>query len=554
MTIKKSLNKNYNFESLEYDVVIIGAGPSGLSSAIRIKQNALKKNININVCIIEKGIEVGAHILSGAIINPLCISELISNWENKKAPISINITDNKFLFFTEKYSFKIPSFFIPDIMKNSGNYIVSLSNLTKWLAKEAQDIGVEIFTGFTASGLLYNNNGSIGGVVVNSMPINNFSRKSNLKETAVYAKYTLFCEGSYGYLTQKIIKEFKLNYGDPQTYSIGLKELWKIDPCNHKLGSVIQTIGWPLNKKTYGGSFFYHINDNKVVIGLIAALSYKDPNFSPFDAFQKYKKHPEIIKFLEGGKRIGYGARALTTGGFLSLPKLVFPGGVIVGDAAGFLNSLSTKGIHSAIKTGIFAADAVFDALVDNRSCDELTLYSKLFKKSLLYKELYSSRNFNQWMNKGMFFGSLMISIEQKLFFGNIPWTLHRYKLDHEKLSFKSKNNKTNKFKADNQITFDRSSSVYYSNINSTKNQYNHLILKNANVPININLKLYGGPESYYCPAGVYKFIDDNNGNKKLVINFHDCIHCKTCEIKDPTQNIIWTPPGGGIGPNYKDM
>ncbi len=544
-------------ESMEYDVVIVGGGPAGLSAAIRLKQLAAGKGVEIGVCVLEKGSEIGAHILSGAVMDPRAITELIPDWKEKGAPLDVEVTEDRFLFLSETGSKSVPVWALPDNFKNHGNYVISLANVTRWLGQQAEALGVEIFPGFPAAEILYNDDGSVKGVATGNLGIGKDGRPTGNFQLGMelHAKYTLFCEGARGHLGRQLNDKFKLCEGaDPQVHGIGIKELWEIDPGKHKPGLVMHTAGWPLANDTYGGSFLYHMDNNQVVVGFVVGLGYTNPYLSPFEEFQRYKTHPAIRAILEGGKRVSYGARAITAGGLLSLPKLVFPGGALVGDDAGFLNASRIKGSHAAIKTGMLAAEAAFDAVQAGRQSDELTAYPEAFKTSWLHTELHRARNFKQWMSKGLYLGTLMVGIEQKLLGGNVPWTLHHHHADHEMLKPASQCKPIVYPKPDGKLTFDRLSSVFISNTNHEENQPAHLTLKDPSVPVNVNWQTYAGPEARYCPAAVYEFVKNDDGSERLVINAQNCVHCKTCDIKDPTQNIVWVTPEGGGGPNYPNM
>lgn len=544
-------------DMMEYDVVVVGGGPAGLSTAIRLKQMANEKGQDLEVCVLEKGSECGAHILSGAVMDPSAITELFPNWKELGAPLNTEVTEDQFLFLTETKARKVPTPLLPKCFQNHGNYIVSLANVVRWLAEQAEGLGVEIFPGFAAAGILYNEDGSVKGVVTGDMGIGKDGQATDAFQPGMelHAKYTIFAEGARGHLGKQLIQKFKLDEGrDPQSYGIGLKELWEIDPAMHKPGLVIHTGGWPMDSNTYGGSFLYHLDNNQVAVGFVVGLSYENPYLSPFEEFQRYKTHPAIRKYFEGGKRISYGARAITAGGLMSLPKLVFPGGALVGCDAGFLNASRIKGSHAAIKSGMLCAEAIFEALAQERSSDELEAYPKAFHDSWLFDELYRARNFKQWMSKGLYTGTLMVGFEQKLFNGKVPWTLHHKHADHECLKPASQFTPIDYPKPDGKLTFDRLSSVFISNTNHEENQPAHLTLKDASVPVNTNLATYAGPEQRYCPAGVYEYVKTEEGQDQLQINAQNCVHCKTCDIKDPTQNIVWVVPEGSGGPNYPNM
>jgi electron-transferring-flavoprotein dehydrogenase len=543
-------------ESMEYDVVIVGGGPAGLSAAIRLKQLAAEKGQDVSVCVLEKGGELGAHILSGAVMDPRGLDELFPNWKELGAPLNTPVTEDRVLFLTETKSYQTPSMFVPKALTNHGNYVISLANVVRWLGQQAEALGVEIFPGFPAAEILYNDDGSVKGVATGNMGVNRHGQPTDAFQLGMelHAKYTLFAEGSRGHLGKQLMAKYDLNKGkDPQTYGIGIKELWEIDPAKHKPGLVIHTAGWPLDNDTYGGSFLYHLENNQVAVGFIVGLSYQNPYLSPYEEFQRYKTHPAIRHFFEGGKRISYGARAITAGGLQSLPKTVFPGGALIGCDAGFLNTSRIKGSHAAIKTGMLAADAAFAALGAGRQHDELLSYPVAFEQSWLHEELHVARNFKPWMSKGLITGTIMVGIDQILFKGKAPWTLHHKHADHECLRPASDFKPIAYPKPDGKLTFDRLSSVFISNTNHAEDQPIHLTLKNPNVPVEINLAKFAGPEQRYCPAGVYEFVTTDEGKDRLQINAQNCLHCKTCDIKDPTQNIVWVTPEGG-GPSYGNV
>ncbi|KUM44054.1 electron transfer flavoprotein-ubiquinone oxidoreductase [Pseudomonas sp. EpS/L25] len=546
-------------EYMEFDVVIVGAGPAGLSAACRLKQQAAENGQEISVCVVEKGSEVGAHILSGAVFEPRALDELFPNWKELGAPLNTPVKrDDIYLLKDERQATKVPNFFVPKPMHNEGNYIISLGNLCRWLGQQAEALGVEIYPGFAAQEPLIDDQGVVRGIITGDLGVD---REGQPKE-GVYTpgmelrgKYTLFAEGCRGHLGKQLGQRFKLGEGaDPQHYGIGIKELWEIDPAKHEQGLVIHTSGWPLDKENPGGSFLYHLEDNQVVVGLIVDLAYSNPHLSPYDEFQRYKHHPVVARYLEGGKRVSYGARALVKGGLNSLPKMVFPGGALIGCDLGTLNPAKIKGSHTAMKSGMLAADAIVAALAAGREGDELQGYVDGFKGSWLQEELHASRNFGPAMHKfGPLLGPAFAFVEHNLLGGALPFTLHDRRMDHTCLKKADEAPRIAYPKPDGKLSFDKLSSVFLSNTNHEEDQPVHLKLRAPSIPIAQNLPLYDEPAQRYCPAGVYEVVRDG-GEPRFQINAQNCVHCKTCDIKDPAQNITWVAPEGSGGPNYPNM
>jgi electron-transferring-flavoprotein dehydrogenase len=547
---------------MQFDVVIVGAGPSGLSAAIRLKQLAAAQGTEIGVCVVEKGSEVGAHILSGAVVDPIALDELIPDWKEKGAPLKTPVTEDRFLVLTEKSAVRIPNFLLPPLMSNRGNYIISLGNLCRWLAQQAESLGVEIFPGFAAAEVLFDEEGRVKGVATGDMGVaRDGHRKPGFAPgVELHGRYTFFAEGARGSLTKQLTAKFGLRDGGRfQKYGIGLKELWQVDPSRHRPGLVLHSQGWPLDSRTGGGSFVYHLEDNQVAAGFVVHLDYENPHLSPYDEFQRFKTHPAIRATFEGGKRISYGARAINEGGLQSVPKLAFPGGALIGCAAGFVNLPRIKGTHNAMKTGMLAAEAAFRALSQGESGTELTGYEAAYRASWVHDDLYRVRNVKPGLKWGLWLGTLHGGVHMwlnDLGLGFLlPWTLRHAKADHESLKPAAECRPIAYPKPDGVITFDRMSSVYLSNTNHEEDQPVHLRLKDPKVAIDTNLAVYDAPEQRYCPAGVYEIVrEGESGAPRLQINAPNCVHCKTCDIKDPLQNIDWVVPEGGGGPNYPNM
>lgn len=550
-------------ESMEFDVVIVGAGPAGLSTACHLMQLAQQQNQELMVCVVEKGSEVGAHILSGAVFEPRTLTELFPDWQEKGAPLKTKVTgDDIYLFHSENNGIKVPHFSVPKTMHNEGNYIASMGNVCRWLAEQAEQLGVEIFPGFPAQSVIYNDDGSVGGIITGDMGLDaeGNEKDSFMPGMELRAKYTVFAEGCRGHLGKELIAKFGLDADkSPQHYGIGFKEIWDIDPAKHQEGLVVHTAGWPLDKDTTGGGYLYHAENNQVFVGLIVDLNYANPHLSPFDEFQRYKHHPKISQYLEGGKRVSYGARAMAKGGFNSLPKMTMPGAVLVGCDAGTINFAKIKGNHTAMKSGMLAAEAIAEALISSDGVaaegkQDLVSFTDKFKGSWLYDELYNTRNFGPAMHKfGTMLGGVYNTIDQNFFGGKLPFDFKDDSVDHAQMKLAADAPVIHYAKPDNKLSFDKLSSVFLSNTNHEEEQPCHLKLADSNIPISVNLLKYNEPAQLYCPAGVYEVEQTDEGDK-FVINSQNCIHCKTCDIKDPSQNITWVTPEGTGGPNYPNM
>jgi electron-transferring-flavoprotein dehydrogenase len=544
-------------DSMEFDVVIVGGGPAGLAAAIHLKQQALARGQALSVCLIEKGAELGVHTLSGAVIDPRALSELIPDWQTRGAPLETPVQRDAVWFLSQNRAFATPEWAIPPTLRNRGCYIASLGQLVRWLGAQAEALGVEIYPGFAATEILYNDQGAVCGVATGNLGVNRDGLPGPNFQLgmALHARYTLFAEGARGQLGRQLIQRFALDaQSDPQTYALGIKEVWEIDPARFEPGLVLHTAGWPLDRQTYGGSFLYHYGANQVAVGLVVGLGYRNPWLSPYEEFQRYKTHPAIRDTFKGARRLAYGARAIAAGGLNCLPQTVFPGGALIGCEAGYLNPARIKGSHAAIKSGMLAAQAILAAVREHRQHDVLAAYPNAFRASWLYQELKQARNFKPWMARGLWLGTGMVALEQLLLRGKVPWTVHYRTPDHAQLEPAAKHPRIEYPKPDGILTFDRLASVALSNTHHEANQPAHLTLRDTTVPVRINLKRYAGPEQRYCPAGVYEYVTSPEGTDQLQINAQNCVHCKSCDIKDPTQNIVWVAPEGGGGPQYSAM
>ena len=544
-------------ETMSYDIVIVGAGPAGLAAAIRLRQHALQKGPDISICVLEKGMAPGAHSISGAVIDVRSLSELLPDWQQKNNIHTTPVTKERFLLLSENKAWQIPGLIMPKALTKRGHLIVSLSHLVRMLAAEAEMLGADVFFGTPATEVLFTENGAVSGVATKAAGIGSTGNRTDAFQPGIriLSKYTLFAEGVRGQLGKELITKFHLDQGkDPQSYAIGIKEVWEVDKNRHDPGLVMHSVGWPLGNTAKGGAFLYHMPEQQIAIGLMTALDYKNPWLAPFDEFQRFKTHPAILPVLAGAKRIEYGARTLADGGLNALPELVFPGGALLGCNAGMLNGSRQKGIHTAVKSGILAADAAFAALAEGRKHDELRQYPALFRKSWLYRELVHARNYRASMGKGLIAGAALFGIDQLLFRGKAPWTLHRNTQDHKCLEPAALHKAVVHEIQNSRVQSDISSSLHFSGTQHKEDQPSHILLKDASVPVDINLKLYGGPEARYCPADVFEFVTDDSGNSRLLVRAANCLHCKTCDIKDPTQNIVWSAPEGGGGPQYQDM
>ncbi|MEO1079154.1 MAG: electron transfer flavoprotein-ubiquinone oxidoreductase [Pseudomonadota bacterium] len=546
-------------EAMEFDVVIVGAGPAGLSAACHIMQLAQAQEREVTVCVVEKGSEVGAHILSGAVFEPRALDELFPDWKSMGAPLTTEVSEDLFYFYTsDSAATRVPNFLIPKPTHNEGNYIVSMGNVCRWLAEQAENLGVEVYPGFAAAEVLYAEDGSVKGIATGDMGLSAEGEEKDgyMRGMELHARYTLFAEGCRGHLGKELISRFSLDSGrDPQHYAIGIKEIWEIEPEKHQPGLVVHGLGWPLKESgSSGGGFLYHADDNQVYLGLITDLNYSNPHVSPFEEFQRWKLHPKTRQYLEGGTRLSYGARAIAKGGLHSLPQMQFPGGVLIGCDAGTLNAVKIKGNHTAMKSGMLAAEAVVEALASEQPQAQLDSFEEKFKASWVYDELYKARNFSGWMHKfGFLLGSAMVWLEQNILGGRLPFSLHDSKEDYAALRPADASPRIDYPKPDNVLTFDRLSSVFLSNTNHEEDQPCHLRLTDPELPIASNLPLFDEPAQRYCPAGVYEVVEDDSG-KRFQINAQNCVHCKTCDIKDPAQNITWVAPEGFGGPNYPNM